>query len=270
MLKKIIIIVVVIIVVGVGYWLYQPSTGEEVVNSPLNATYIIEGDSFILVNGKAEKEIVPGAASKIMVNAFDVNTVGDVNADGLDDTAVLLSYSGGGSGTFFYIALAIQTEQGYKGTNTVIVGDRIAPQTTEIKDGEIVVNYADRYPWESFTTEPSVGKSKYLIYENGELKQKQSEVLFQEIAESLVAENWGNCENNECSELIINILDGKDGVWYVQAFYSGLRDDSIKDQKRIASVNYINGEWEWGTELVKEHKCQPNRGHQDFSSELCF
>ena len=279
MSKTIIALIVIIVVAGFSYQIYQstleePSVvipKEELANDPLSATYIIEGDEFTLVDGKAEKEIVPGAASKIRINVFDAwSTKGDVNGDGLEDTVVLLTYDAGGSGTFFYIALAIQKEQGYKGTNAVFVGDRISPQTTEIRNREVIVNYVDRYPWESFADQTSVGKSKYLTYENNELKEKSRETLSQKIAENLVTENWGSCETRECSSLTVNILDGRDGVWYVQAIYNGLKDDSVRAQKKIASVHYVNGEWKWGSELIKEYKCQEGRGHQDFSSELCL
>jgi len=279
MSKIIIAIITIILIAGLGYWIYQSTLEESsttipeegLVVDPLNATYIIEGDEFTLVDGKAEKEIVSGAASKIRINVFDGwSTKGDVNDDDLEDTVVLLTYNAGGSGTFFYVVLAIQKKQGYEGTNAIFIGDRIAPQTTEIRSGEIIVNYADRYPWESFTDQTSVVKSKYLIYESDELKEKQMETLSQETAENLVIENWGGCETNECSDLTVSILDGKDDVWYVQAIYDGMKDDSVKAQKRIATVHYVNGEWKWGSEIVKEYKCQEGRGQQNFSSEFCL
>ena len=146
-MSKIIIAFIIIVVVGVGCWIYQSITEEssitipeeELVTDPLNATYIIEGDEFTLVDGKAEKEIVPGAASKIRINVFEANTKGDVNEDGLDDTVVLLTYNAGGSGTFYYVAVALAGDNKCNGTNAVLLGDRIAPQTTNFMNGEIIV-----------------------------------------------------------------------------------------------------------------------------------
>jgi hypothetical protein len=244
----------------------ETSLGDD----PLNSTYIIEGDEFALVDSKAEKEIVPGSASKIRINVFDANAKGDINEDGLDDTAVLLTYNAGGSGIFYYIAAAIQMEQGYKGTNAVFVGDRIAPQVTEIKEGAVIVNYANRYPWESFATSPSVWASKYLFFEEGELREIPRETLSQETAYNLVIENWGDCTPDICDELAVDILYGNDGLWFIGAVYDGMKDDSVRTQKRIAQVHYVNEEWKWGSELVKEYRCQPDRGHQDFSDELCI
>ncbi len=72
--------------------------------------------------------------------------------------------------------VAIKSGSGYYGTNAVFMGDRIAPQTTEIKNGEIIVNFADRRADEPFTTAPSVGKSLYLKMDAGELVSVNKDV----------------------------------------------------------------------------------------------
>jgi hypothetical protein len=95
---------------------------------------------------------------------------GDLDGDGDEDIAFLVTHSPGGSGTFFYLAGAIMTDGGYRGTNLMFIGDRIAPQTMEYRDLSapygvcVIVNYADRAPGEPFTTVPSVGKSLYAKY----------------------------------------------------------------------------------------------------------
>jgi len=283
MSKKITIIIITTLVVWFGFFMYESIAEQRLITSPevtlegklgkdpLNATYLIEKDKITLIDGKAEKEIVPGSASKIRINVFDGwSTKGNINDDSLEDTVVLLTYSGGGSGTFYYIALAIQKEQGYLGTNAVFIGDRISPQTMEVRNKEIIVNYVDRYPWESFNVRPSVGISKYLIYENGELKEKQNEVLSQEVAEALIVNNLGDCKANECADFKISILGGNQGPLYIQAIYDGIKDDSVKARKIITSVYYIEGEWKLGEELKREYICQFGRGQQEFSSELCL
>jgi hypothetical protein len=63
----------------------------------------------------------------------------------------------------------LQTESGYQGTNAIFLGDRIAPQSTVIEDGKIIVNYADRKPDEPFTIQPTVGVSKTAWVVNGVL-----------------------------------------------------------------------------------------------------
>jgi hypothetical protein len=178
-MKKILLIVLVITILGgIGYLIYK-STGEKTATiiptttdtsvttiqnitvDPKNATYLIGNDSFTLVNGKSEKVIVPGSASKTITQYFGNEVKADFNGDGLIDTAFLLTQSSGGSGTFYYIAAVLGTQTGYKGTNAILLGDRITPQTTGFQNGEIIANYADRKPGEPMTARPSVGVSRY-------------------------------------------------------------------------------------------------------------
>ncbi len=127
-----------------------------------DATYLIEGQSVTLVNGLSEIEAAPGSATKIITRFFGNEAFGDLNGDGLEDVAFLLTQNSGGTGTFFYVVVVLQTKTGYQGTNAILLGDRIAPQTTRIENGTIIVNFADRNPGESFDVAPSLGVSKYL------------------------------------------------------------------------------------------------------------
>lgn len=119
---------------------------------PLNATYNIENTSITLVNGRSTDNLT---------SVFGVPTLGDLNNDGKDDAAFILTQNTGGSGTFFYLASAINSPTGTFGTSAFLLGDRIAPQNIEIKDEQIIANYADRKPGEPMTAQPSVGVSKY-------------------------------------------------------------------------------------------------------------
>ncbi|MDP3207563.1 MAG: hypothetical protein Q8M65_00300 [Rhodoglobus sp.] len=122
-----------------------------------------------LVGGMAETAAAPGSASRVTTRFFGNEAKGDLNGDGNEDIAFLLTQDGGGSGTFFYVVVALRTDDGYTGTNAVLLGDRIAPQTTEIHGTELIVNYAERAPDEPMTTPPSIGVSKYLKVVDGEL-----------------------------------------------------------------------------------------------------
>ncbi|OGY89101.1 MAG: hypothetical protein A3B30_01225 [Candidatus Komeilibacteria bacterium RIFCSPLOWO2_01_FULL_52_15] len=126
-----------------------------------NISYTIDNKTVTLVNGIAETNATPGSDLKTITNYFGNEVRADFNADGREDVAFLLTQDTGGSGTFVYIAAALGTQNGYTDTNTVLLGDRVAPQTTEFRDGEIIVNYADRKPGEPMATPPSVGVSKY-------------------------------------------------------------------------------------------------------------
>jgi hypothetical protein len=105
---------------------------------------------------------------------FGTPTMGDINGDGVEDAAVFLTQDNGGSGTFYYVAAAANTANGAEGTNAILLGDRIAPQTISIDNGVITVNYAERKPGDAMTTAPSVGVSKYLVYSNGTLSEQST------------------------------------------------------------------------------------------------
>ena len=130
-----------------------------------NIEYVIAGTSIKLTNGVSETEAAPSSASKIITRYFGNEARKDLNADGREDVAFLLTQETGGSGTFFYVVAALaQADGGYIGSQALFLGDRIAPQTTESGPGKtIIVNYADRAPGEKFSARPSIGKSIYLL-----------------------------------------------------------------------------------------------------------
>ncbi len=129
-----------------------------------NATYNIDGKDVTLVNGVAEVPAAPGSASMVVTRYFGNDVVHDFNGDGKPDAAFILTQATGGSGTFYYVVAAVNATSGYLGSQGFFLGDRIAPQTTEMGKGNvIVVNYAERKPGESFAVQPSVGKSVWLL-----------------------------------------------------------------------------------------------------------
>ena len=131
------------------------------------ATYMIDGESITLNDGKSEIPTLPGSASKTVTRYFGNEARGDLNGDGTEDRAFLLTQETGGSGLFYYAVAALSSGTGYKITNAIFLGDRIAPQTTEILNARVVVNYADRKENESMTSTPTLGVSKYLKVANG-------------------------------------------------------------------------------------------------------
>ncbi len=148
----------------------QPAPPSAATAGHKDISYEIEGQVVKLVNGASETEAAPGSASKIVTRHFGNEATGDLNGDGAPDIAFLLTQSRGGSGTFYYVVAALTGTNGYTGSNAVLLGDRIAPQTTRISGSELVVNYADRKPGEPITTSPSVGVSKYLKIVGGKLQ----------------------------------------------------------------------------------------------------
>ena len=109
----ILIIIVVFLAIRFGDF---GKKSEEVVfaDDSQNATYIIEGEEVMLQDGHAEKEAAPGSATKIITSIFGELTKGDVDGDGDDDAALLLVRDLGGSGTFYYLAVAENIDGKFK------------------------------------------------------------------------------------------------------------------------------------------------------------
>jgi len=164
-------LVVVVLVAGFfafNSFIYNEKQGTADIASDFkDATYVIDGAVVTLKNGVAENEITPDSASKVVTRYFGNEVYLDLNNDEREDVVFLVTQETGGSGIFYYVVAALNTEEGYVGSQALFLGDRIAPQTTEISQnprhvGVVVVNYADRAQGESFAEQPSIGKSIWL------------------------------------------------------------------------------------------------------------
>ncbi|KKT90920.1 MAG: hypothetical protein UW92_C0022G0001, partial [Candidatus Jorgensenbacteria bacterium GW2011_GWA2_45_13] len=109
---------------------------------------------------------------KLVTDVWGMPATGELNNDGNMDAAVLLTQSEGGSGTFYYVAVALGN--GAR-TNAILLGDRIAPQNLQIVPPDLIlVNYANRKPNDAMTTQPSEGVNAYFRVRNATLEKYQS------------------------------------------------------------------------------------------------
>lgn len=162
-MKKIIFSVILVIIIGLITFFVinkkSPNTFD-----PKNLSFTLENASVTLKDGihVAELASIPGA--KTTTRYFGNEAKGDLNSDGREDIAFLVTQDSGGSGLFYYVVVALKTETGYTTTNAFLIGDRIAPQTTEIQSqtGELRVNYAERKSGEPMTARPSQGVTLFL------------------------------------------------------------------------------------------------------------
>lgn len=152
---KIILIIVVVGVLGAyAYWGYQPAgTPAGEVADYKSASFLIDG----------ERVKIDGSVTKYFGNEMRA----DLNGDGREDRAFIITREPGGSGTFYYAVAAVNTDDGYVGSDGYFLGDRVAPQSTNPSPNPqhvrvVVFNYADRAEDEPMVTPPSVGKSVYL------------------------------------------------------------------------------------------------------------
>jgi hypothetical protein len=132
-----------------------------------DAEYTINGQKIKLSKGVAETEVAPGSASKIITRYFGNKIRTDLDGDGSKDVVFLLTQEQGGSGTFYYAVAALYKDGYFTGSDGYLLGDRIAPQTTEMSRNPrhknvVVIDYVERAPGEPMTARPSIGKSAYL------------------------------------------------------------------------------------------------------------
>ena len=155
------------LVLGASLLLHGCTAGRDDANAApdhLDAEYLIGSRPVKLTDGVAETEAAPGSASRVITRSFGNEVRHDFNGDGREDIVFLLTQETGGSGVYYYVVAAVASGQGFAGSDGVLLGDRIAPQTIEVGANDIVtVNYADRAPGESFATPPSQAKSIRLL-----------------------------------------------------------------------------------------------------------
>lgn len=146
------------------------TTSAPVLRSYKNAMYRIEGVDTTLVDGVSEVSAVPGSAEVITTTYFGNEAKTDLNGDGKEDVVFLLTHATGGTGLFYYVVAALSTEDGYKGSEAYFLGDRIAPQTTQAKGTEVIVNYVDRKEGATFAEPPTEGKTLRLHFDVASMK----------------------------------------------------------------------------------------------------
>jgi hypothetical protein len=135
------------------------------VESPRDATYLVEGESVRLQNGRAVRPAAPGAATAIRTQVLGAPTYGDIDGDGDTDAVLFLVQDPGGSGTFYYVAAAQKIDGGYRGGTAVLIGDRITPNRLDVVHGVVVVDYLERAPGEPMAAKPALALTSYLMLE---------------------------------------------------------------------------------------------------------
>ena len=91
---------------------------------------------------------------------------------------MIIAKEPGGSGTFYYVAVAELDRGAYTGSAGVLLGDRIDPQRVTFADGVVTVDYAERRPGEPMSAQPSITTSKRFVYRNGVLQPLEADKRF--------------------------------------------------------------------------------------------
>lgn len=129
--------------------------------NPLQATYSLDGLEVTLRDGRFDEPAAPGAASRTTLSVFGSPVYGDLDGDQDRDAAVILVHQGGGSGTFYYLAAALVEDRGYRGSNALLLGDRIVPGFVRINNRNIIADFLEREVSQPFSAAPTIAVSRY-------------------------------------------------------------------------------------------------------------
>ena len=109
----------------------------------LNAQYQLGATDALqvvqLTDGKFEQG-TPGGTDSISVAVSDFIAVGDLNADGTDEVAALVSENYGGTGVFVFLAVYANENGRLTFQNSTMVDDRPQLKTLSIESGEIFLD----------------------------------------------------------------------------------------------------------------------------------
>jgi hypothetical protein len=144
----------------------EPLTEEGLKNAEYHGIYDGPVD---LTEGKYEGEpFVEGGASRPVVVFIEPYAFGDLDGDGVDDAAVLLVETSGGSGSFVYLAAVLNKNGKAVNEATTLLGDRAQVGELAIEDGQIHVKLLTHGPEDPMCC-PSQESSETYTLEGNEL-----------------------------------------------------------------------------------------------------
>lgn len=116
-------------------------TDEALANATYQSEYVESGE-VTLTDGVYHVEPAAGEVGpRVHVELVEEwNTYGDLNGDGVDDAAVILSSNTGGSGVFFDVAAVLNQGGEPQHVASAFLGDRVVINSLAITDGTIVVD----------------------------------------------------------------------------------------------------------------------------------
>ncbi len=116
-----------------------PLTLELLENAEYQSEFPASGKAK-LTDGTFFEPYEPGSASGVHVTLMSEHlALADLNGDGIDDAVVILEASGGGSGTFRYLAAVLNERGQPRHVASALLGDRVRIESLAIEAGQIVV-----------------------------------------------------------------------------------------------------------------------------------
>jgi heat shock protein HslJ len=151
----------------------------------------IRDNTVTLRDGIYEGEpFVPGGASRPRVELLDIPPVlNDLDGDGIDDAAVLLAESSGGSGVFTWLAVVSCRDGRAVNLGSAVVGDRVMIRSLAGREGAIVVDLVAAGPGEPLCCPTQKVRNRYRV-RDGKLLLASSEVQGTVSLEDMKGVTW--------------------------------------------------------------------------------
>ncbi|MGG1943491.1 lysozyme inhibitor LprI family protein [Trinickia sp. NRRL B-1857] len=133
-----------------------------------NAIYHVGDKDVTLLEGQHAQPAADDSSAQDVTHIVEPPAHAAGKLGGRNVVAVFLSEEGGGSGTFYYVALAFNDGRG----TTFKIGDRIQPISIAINGDDLVVSYLDRKADEPMAVPPTVPRERHFAYMNGQILER--------------------------------------------------------------------------------------------------
>lgn len=175
-MKKILLIIILAIGILVALffalnaYIYSEKQGEGLPKDFKEVTFSITGEPVSLEDGVAQVRTNLGGDALTTVRYFGNEVAHDVDGDGVNDWAFLVTQETDAGNEYVYLVAALKRDDGYVGSQAVLIGDNLMPQSTDKGEGRsVIVNYTE-------AVRPEMGRSVHLLLnvetlEFGELVQ---------------------------------------------------------------------------------------------------
>ena len=117
---------------------------------PMNHSYLVEKEKVVLTDGHA-REGISGTTDIIITEVIQKPIFADLNGDNTKEAALILMQHTGGSGTFFYLAVARDSDDLVE---SYFLGDRVRVEAMKIFKNQITVEYLDRAKYDPMSARP--------------------------------------------------------------------------------------------------------------------
>jgi heat shock protein HslJ len=209
---------------------HLPPTFSEAANAQYRGIY---SEPVRLDKGRYEGEpfVEGGAARPLIVLIDEFIERGDLDGDGIEEAAVLLMESSGGSGSFLYLAVLSRAGEGLESIGTFLLGDRVQVRSVHIEREEVILSLVQHGKKDPLCC-PTYNARKVLAFVDGILAEVSSEVPGRISITDFSGAEWileqiGNEAVPESPEITLTCKGGKvSGFGGCNEYFANINEES--------------------------------------------